>query len=244
MKLILSHIFNPFYFLFFGLLLLIFHPIQFLSLKLGGYTAHKKTVDLLNFFLVQNFKTINGKVRFSGFEKIPKNRPLIIISNHQSNFDIPSIAWGFRKFHPKYISKIELSKGLPSVSFNLKYGGSAIIDRKNARQSIREIATLGNLIENNKYAACIFPEGTRGKNGRLKTFKESGIKTLLKAAPSAIIVPYVICCNYRLLQYGNYPLAFGEKLRYQVLDPIEPASFSVEELINEVENQIRLALNQ
>ncbi|MFC2114601.1 lysophospholipid acyltransferase family protein, partial [Bacteroidota bacterium] len=146
--------------------------------------------------------------------------------------------------HPKYISKIELAKGIPSISYNLKHGGSAVIDRKNARQSITEISRLGKYIEENNYAACIFPEGTRGKDGILKPFKESGIKTLLKAAPSALIVPYVICYNYRLMQFGTYPMAFGETLHYKVLDPIEPKDMSFEALIEEVEHVIKKELKQ
>lgn len=198
----------------------------------------------MNFFLVQNFRLIGSGIKFQGFDKIPSGRPLIIISNHQSNFDVPFIGWGFRKYHPKYISKIELAKGLPSVSFNLKHGGSAIIDRKNARQSLREISKLGSLIQENNYAACIFPEGTRGKDGILKPFKESGIKSLLKAAPSALIIPFIIYCNYRLLQFGKYPLAFGEKLQYMVLEPIEPNEYPLMELIKKIESSMRLELDQ
>ena len=44
-----------------------------------------------------------------------------------------------RKWHPKFISKKELGKGIPSVSYNLKYGGSALIDRKDPKQALPEI---------------------------------------------------------------------------------------------------------
>ena len=47
-----------------------------------------------------------------------------------------------RQFHPKFISKKELGKGIPSVSFNLRHGGSALIDRKNPMQAVEAIRKL------------------------------------------------------------------------------------------------------
>jgi len=35
----------------------------------------------------------------------------------------------FWTYKPKFISKIELGKGIPSVSYNLRHGGAALIDR-------------------------------------------------------------------------------------------------------------------
>jgi 1-acyl-sn-glycerol-3-phosphate acyltransferase len=46
-------------------------------------------------------------------------------------------------------------KRIPSVSFNLRHGGSAI-DRKDSKQAIPEIIKLGEYIEKNKRAAVIF----------------------------------------------------------------------------------------
>ncbi|MFA8435448.1 MAG: lysophospholipid acyltransferase family protein [Marinifilaceae bacterium] len=184
------------------------------------------------------------RIRFQGFGNLPVDRPLIIVSNHQSPFDIPPVVWGFRQHHPKFISKIELAKNIPSISYNLKHSGSALIDRKNRKQAIQEINRLGELIEKNNFAACIYPEGTRSTNGKLKRFKEGGIATLLQASPSALIVPFVINGNHRLLSSGSFPMSFGQSVTYQVLDPIEPNGLSSEELVGKVEQQIRIALGQ
>lgn len=170
------------------------------------------------------------KIEFSGFDKVPENRPLIIVSNHQSMYDIPAIGWGFRKYFPKFIAKKELSRNMLSISYNLKHGKSALIDRKNGAQSVKEIFKLGRLIESNNYAACIFPEGTRSKTGEVKPFMSAGIQTLLRAAPSAIVVPFVINGHSRLMKKGNFPLQFGEKINYEVLNPIDPKNYTAEDL--------------
>lgn len=231
------------FYIVFVLLLLVFHPIQMIALRLGGYHAHKKSVEILNYLIIKCFTVVGAKVKFEGFEKLPANRPLIIVANHQSAWDIPPVVWGFRKHHPKFISKIELAKNIPSISYNLRHGGSALIDRKNGAQSIRELIKLGQKVEQNNYAVCIFPEGTRSSDGRMKSFQPGGIRTLLKAAPSAVIVPFVINGNCNLQPNRKWVMQLGVELTYSVLDPIEPGKDSAEELVSRTESLIRSTLN-
>lgn len=245
MKKGLAYILTLIHYTFFLFLLLIFHPIQIIAHTFFGYSAHKKTVDLLNFFLIQNLYTLLCQPSFKGFEKIPVNKPLIIVANHQSLFDIAPVVWGFRKHHAKFISKNELGRFLPSISYNLRKGGSVLIDRKKGSQSIKEILKLGKLMEQKNFSACIFPEGTRSKTGTVKHFQPAGFKTLLKASPSALIVPFAISGNHRLHKYHSlFPLNIGQKLKYTALEPIDREGFADENLLELVENRIKEALGQ
>ncbi len=244
MRNVLGYLLSPIYYLLFGLFLGIFHIIQLLAWHLGGYETHKKSVGALNFFLVNIMYVMGASVKFSGIENVPHHRPLIVVSNHQSFFDIQALVHAFDHWHPKFVSKIELSRNIPSISYNLKRSGSALIDRKNGSQAIREIIRLGKLIEANNYAACIFPEGTRSRNGQVRTFQEAGIKTLLKTAPSALIVPFVINGHSKLMRKGYFPLQFGVKLSYTALDPIEPRGRTTEDIIAECERLIKQSLGQ
>jgi len=242
MKNILSFILTSIFHCYFGLVLLLFHPVQMGALWFFGDKARKKSVDFMNICLVKGLYILGCKVKFSGFDHLPENRPVIIISNHQSMYDISPVVVGFKKYYPKFISKKELSKNLPSISINLKYGKSAIIDRENGSQAVREIIKLGQLIEKYNYAACIFPEGTRSKTGELKKFMPAGINTLLRAAPSAIIIPFVIDGHSKLLANGYFPLNIGQRITYTALQPIEPAGKSIDEIVNLVENVIKESL--
>ena len=244
MRTILGYILSPVFHLYFGLVLVIFHPFQVLGHKIFGDNARRKVVDTLNFFLVNGLYLMGCRIKFNGFNNLPTDRPIIIVSNHQSLYDIPAVVHGFRKHYPKFISKIELGKNLPSISYNLKHGKSALIDRKNGSQSVKEIFKLGRLIQANNYAACIFPEGTRSKTGRVKKFMSAGINTLLRAAPDAIIVPFVIDGHHRMMQKGMFPLKFGEKITYTALDPIEPKGKEVEQLVSDIQQLIKKELNQ
>ncbi|WP_317044137.1 lysophospholipid acyltransferase family protein [Maribacter cobaltidurans] len=159
--------------------------------------------------------------RFTNPHNIPTDRPLIVVTNHQSMYDIPPIIWYMRKHHPKFVSKKELGKGIPSVSYNLRHGGSVLIDRKDAKGSIMEIGKLGTYIEKYSRTAVIFPEGTRSRDGHPRPFKPMGLKMLMKKAPSALIVPISINNSWKLVQYGKFPMGLGTKVSFDVHEPFE-----------------------
>ena len=115
---------------------------------------------------------------------------------------------------------------------------AALIDRKNPSQSVKELIRLGRLAAKNNYGVFIFPEGTRTRNGQLGKFRSAGIKTLLKMAPNALIVPFAIKGNYELTITGGFPLAPGTKISMTALTPIEPAGKDAEELVNEIKDHI------
>ncbi|HZH71400.1 MAG TPA: 1-acyl-sn-glycerol-3-phosphate acyltransferase, partial [Mariniphaga sp.] len=119
MKKLIAYPLSAIYYLLFGGTLVIFHVIQWACFNLFGYEAHKKSADGLMFFLVLNTYILGTKYKFLGLDKLPSDTPLIIAANHQSWYDITAIGWYMRKVHPKFVSKIELGKGIPSISYNL-----------------------------------------------------------------------------------------------------------------------------
>jgi len=161
----LGYIFSPVFYIFFGLVLLIFHPIQWICYQFFGYNAHKASVDVLNFFLTYSDLLMGSSVSFQNKQELPADRPIIFVANHQSMYDIPALIWFLRKYHVKFISKIELTKGIPSISYNLKYGGGANIDRKDSKQAVSELIKLGRRMKEKNWSAMIFAEGTRAKDG-------------------------------------------------------------------------------
>ena len=226
----------------FGLTLLVFHPIQWVSLNVFGYNAHKKSVSVLNFFLLRCSNILGTRFSFNNPYTISTNQPIIIVSNHQSLLDIPPIFWFMRKHHPKFISKIELGKGIPSVSYNLKHGGSVLIDRKKPIESITKIRKFANYIENKNRAAVIFPEGTRSRNGKSKKFQTKGLVTLIEHIPSAIVVPISINNSWKTLRYGKFPMGLGAHIIFTVHQPLKVSEHKANKLIEKVEKQITQAI--
>ena len=244
MKKFLGYLITPVVTIIFILLLVIFQPIQWISFRFFGYGVHKRSVDILNLLLLRTIYLLGDTVNFINEQNLPLGRPIIFLANHQCLMDIPPMIWYLRNYHAKFISKIELTKGIPSISYNLKHGGGANINRKDARQSITELLKLGNRMKENNWSAVIFPEGTRSTDGTIKTFQAAGVATILKKCPNALLVPIAIKNSWKLVKYGVYPLNTFTYISWEVLKPIEPANRPVDELVMEAENSIRVALAQ
>ncbi|AWM13490.1 1-acyl-sn-glycerol-3-phosphate acyltransferase [Flavobacterium sp. NRK F10] len=226
-----------FYVLFF-LWLVLFEPIQRICLNVFGYNAHRRSVAILNLFLVRTTHILGTTYSITGRDQLPKNAPLIIIANHQSLYDIPPIIWFMRHWHPKFISKKELGKGIPSISYNLKHGGSALIDRKDPKQALPAIKKVGEYINKNNYSVVIFPEGTRSKTGKPKAFSVNGLKMLYKFAPDAYFVPISISNSWKMTRFGQFPLGLGNRLYFNIHEPLKISDYSFEEIFEKTENVI------
>ena len=235
---ILAYPLSIIYFLFFGLALLIFHPIQWFCFNVLGYKAHKASVICLQFWLMRCLNLLGARFTLSNPYNIENNQPLIIVANHQSMSDIPALMWYMRKHHPKFISKKELGKGIPSVSYNLRHGGSVLIDRKKPFESITAIENFARRIEKNNWSAVIFPEGTRSRTGKPKPFKTKGLSTLMNHMPNALIVPISINNSWKTLRYGKFPMGLGAHITFKVHEPISANSSDPLELVKQIEQII------
>lgn len=242
LKRLASVLLTPIFLLFWGLLLAVFHVLQMIALRGFGETAHRRVVEALNYCLMQNLKTLGTRVRLRRAPTFAADRPYIFIANHQNQFDIPGIAWYLRVYRPRFVAKIELAKGIPSISYNLRHSGAALIDRSDPRQALREIAKLGKLIEQTRTSAVIFPEGTRSRTGSTALFAAGGVKILLKGAPSAHVVPVCVHGTWKLNRYGRFPMSFGESIAWSVLDPIDPDGMTPEQVTELAQARIAEAM--
>ncbi|MGK4566658.1 lysophospholipid acyltransferase family protein [Flavobacterium sp. 3HN19-14] len=238
MEKLISYPVSVIYYFCFSLCLLIFHPIQWICFNVFGYQAHKKSVDYLNFCLLKCTNLLGTRYTIRNRNLIPENVPVIFVANHQSLYDIIAIIWYMRKSHPKFVSKKELGKGIPSVSYNLRHGGSVLIDRKDPKQAIPVIKGMSEYIEKYKRSAVIFPEGTRSKDGQPKEFAQSGLKILCKYAPSAYVVPITINNSWKMVKFGFFPLGLGNRLTFTVHEPIAVKDFPVEEILEKAEKAV------
>ena len=238
MQKILSIPLSAVYYLIFGMILAVFHPVQWVCFNWFGYNAHKKSVDFLCFFIVANTYILGTTYKINGLHHLPKNKPVIVVSNHQSMYDITTIIWLMRQIHPKFISKIELGKGIPSISYNLNHGGSVLIKRDDAKQSITAIKKMGEYIETNKRSAVIFPEGTRSKDGKPQKFAENGLKILCRYAPSASVIPVTINNSWKLAKWGAFPMGLGSKVSLTIHQPIPVKDTPFQGLFQQAEQAV------
>ena len=243
MQKIISYPLSVLYAIVFLFWLLIFHPIQLVCYHVFGYNAHRISVAVLNFFLLRTSHILGTTYTLTGRENLPKNKPLILVCNHQSMHDIIPIIWFLRDVHPKFISKKELGKGIPSVSLNLRIGGSALIDRKDGKQALTEIKKAGEYINSTNRSMVIFPEGTRSKTGKPKEFATNGLKMLYKNAPDAYFVPISINNSWKMNKFGQFPFGLGTKITFQIHDPLKISDYSFDEIFEKTEKTIKNHIN-
>ena len=112
----------------FVLILVVSHPIHVLA-ALCGRRAHKRALDLMNLCIIWNIRLLTGaRYKVVGQPTLPTDRPVLIVSNHQSMYDIPMIMWECRKKEVGFVAKKELGRFIPSISFALRRLGSVLID--------------------------------------------------------------------------------------------------------------------
>jgi len=205
---------------------------------LFGYHVHKNSVALLNWFLLRSMSVMGVRIIFKNFQRLPDNLPKIVVCNHQSIWDIPPLIWKLKEHHLKFVSKKELAKNIPSISYNLKYGGSVIIDRSKPDEAITLISKFANYLKGNNYAVCIFPEGTRSKDGNVSRFKHAGIEAIIKVAPNALVVPIAIKNAFKFDNGGKLLKTVGVSIEFTMLEPRQLGLYNLPEQMEEIRSEI------
>ena len=206
----------------FGAILVVFDVAQRIA-RLFGQRPQEHVANALQVALVAAFRLCDTRVLV---ERAPGVRPgasYIVVSNHQSMFDIPIIGALLHSSFPKYVSKREHARWIPSVSYNLRRGGHVLIDRSDAPSAVAAIQELGQRVRDGRCSAGIFPEGTRARRGALGDFRRAGLAALLDAAPDTPVVPMAIDESWRLLARNMFPVPWGVRVRVGIGEPIARA---------------------
>lgn len=203
----------------FGLTLAVFDPLQRIA-RLFGQRPQEIVAGALQRTLLWVFRICGTHIEVERDAAIAPWTPYLIVANHQSMFDIPIFGGLLFSNFPKYISKESLARWIPSISYNLRRGGNAIIDRADRGQSLRAIRALGEQVRQRGVSAVIYPEGTRARRGELGEFKPKGFLELLDAAPGVEVMPVAIDNSWRLLRHNLLPVPFGTRVRVYFGRPI------------------------
>ncbi|WP_026690962.1 lysophospholipid acyltransferase family protein [Alteribacter aurantiacus] len=143
-------------------------------------------------------KLAGGRITVKGMENIPKDESVLIVSNHQGNFDIPIIL-GYLDMKIGFISKVEVKK-LPIIASWMEEMNCVFMDRKDRRQSVRAIIQGAKQL-NEGHNIVVFPEGTRSKGGPVAQFKQGTFKLATKSGVA--ILPVTIDGSYKIMEANN-----------------------------------------
>lgn len=225
--------------------LLSFDVIQRVAIRFGP-RAHQRAVSGMARAINLASRLSGAKLRCEGLEHVDPRQNYIVVSNHQSLLDISQASEYLAALEPRYVSKRELARGVPGVSYNLSRGGSACIDRRDPAQARAAIEELGRRVREDRWTVVIYPEGTRSRDGRMRPWKTGGLRTLLACAPGVPILPVTSSGGSRLFLHGMKPLVRGVPLVFTIHPPMAPPDPSddaaFEDLVRRLQATIESAL--
>lgn len=204
----------------FGITLGVFEIVGRIAL-LFGRRPFEWSMAVLQRTLLAVFRVANVRVDAEMADGFDPGTGYVMISNHQSMFDVPIFGGLLMRAFPKYVAKAELGRWIPSVSLNLQHGGNALIERNDRKAALRAIRGLGEECQARGTSVVIFPEGTRARTGELGPFKPAGATTLLRGADSMAVVPTAIDGSWKVFRKNMFPIPFGTRVRVYFGTPIE-----------------------
>ncbi len=160
------------------------------------------------------------KVKISGLENLPKNSPLIIITNHQSLFDIFILA-AYLPIQFAWLAKRELFK-IPFLGWHMKQAKYIPVERHNKDKAKNCLIDAKKRLDE-KISVVFFPEGTRSKNGTIGNFKLGAF--LLSKDTNIPVLPIVINGSRDILIAKTLKINPGN-VSLTIKKPISPISFT------------------
>lgn len=180
------------------------------------------------------------KVRITGREKIKEGQQYVIISNHQSQYDILALVTSLQ-IQFRWVIKKELLY-VPLFGWALYAAKNVFIDRGNKEKAIASINKAVNRLPKG-VSILVFAEGTRSKDGTLQKFKKGGFTIAIERKMH--ILPVAVKGSRSILPKGSLVFNSGI-IDVVVCDPILVDGYtheSIDDLINKTHQVIEHELS-
>ncbi len=182
---------------------------------------------------------LNIGFTIEGREKLPRD-PVVLVSNHRSDFDpmVTMVALSRRKL--AYISK-ESNLKIPLAGAFVRRCWFLPIDRENPRKALRTLRHGADLIRQG-HDMGIYPEGTRSREGGLLPFKE-GAFMMAKWADA----PVAVMTTEGTERIAGHVVFRRNRVKLRIVEVIpreDVAAMSVVELTHRAESLLRDALGE
>ena len=202
-----------------ALIVLLTVPLALLTVLFGLFDPNGRHVYGISRFWACSILRAGGvALKVEGVERLDAERQYVFMVNHQSNVDIPVLVQSFPRFQLRWVAKKELL-WVPFFGWAMWASKHIAVDRSKPSDAVKSLQRAKARIAAG-ISVVIFPEGTRGRDGKLLPFKKGGF--LLAAQSGAAIVPVTINGSGALLPAGAWRLQPG------VIEVIVGEAISVE----------------
>ncbi len=167
----------------------------------------------------------------TGLEKLDRSGNFIVVSNHASVYDIPTLMTLFPQM--RIMFKKELSY-IPFWGWALKYGHHIMVDRKRGTEAMKSLDRAAKAIGEGGQV-LLFAEGTRTRDGKLQPFKRGAFS--LAAKSGVPILPVAINGSFKILPKGSFDIRPAE-INAVFGDLIETKSVTTREDEMKLMNQV------
>ena len=113
------------------------------------------------------------RVRVEGRENVDPQQSYVLVSNHQSQFDI-FVLYGWLEIDFRWVMKQEL-RSVPGIGIACHRLDHIFIDRSNHAAAMATLDDAKKKIVDGT-SVMFFPEGTRSRDGKLKRFKKGAFR--------------------------------------------------------------------
>lgn len=179
------------------------------------------------------------RLRVEGVEHLPALGPVVYMSNHQGNFDIPAL-FAALPVQFRWLAKAELFR-IPLFGLTMRAAGYIPVERSDRRLAVQSMNRAAQRVAAGT-SIMIFPEGTRSPDGELLPFKKGGF--ILAVQAQAPIVAIAIDGSAALMLKSSWLIRSGE-IRLRIFPPIPTTGLTMKDrdaLLSEVTARIASAL--
>ncbi len=176
-----------------------------------------------------------------GVENAVPGEAYVVMSNHRSYYDIPTVFCALPGGRLRMIAKKELFM-VPLFGRAMLASGFVKIDRDKRERAIESLRESERMLAAGT-RVWIAPEGTRSKTGQLGPFKSGGFHLAVDA--KVRILPIALEGTENVMPADRLVVTKGAKVQVQILPPIDAPSYGrkgKKELMAEVRGALSGAL--
>jgi len=166
------------------------------------------------------FRICNVRVQVEGLDKLDPQRSYVVMANHHSLFDIPTVLSSL-PFPFRMLAKASLFR-VPFMGWYMSRVGYIPVEREDPKQARASLERAARRVASG-LSVLVFPEGTRSPEGQVKRFKRGGVN--LAHAAGVPVVPVAILNSGRLLPRGSWHADPGV-ITMRIGEPIDPATYA------------------